>query len=80
MRGSLRIITIEREVSDGGKYHEADKHPEGTEDERFATAEVLNNVEADESRSEVDATQNHLCHIGVVDTCELQDQHTFQRK
>lgn len=55
-------------VSDGGEDQEAHGHPERTKDKALAATEMLNEVETEESRSDVDTTENHGGDERVLDT------------
>jgi hypothetical protein len=64
-------------VADGGEDHEADEHEAGAEDERLATAKVLDHVQAAERGAEVDGAQDDLGDERVGDTGSLEDGGTL---
>lgn len=67
--GSRRgVLEIQREVPDGGVDHETNEHPDGPGDERLATAEMLDDIEASKGGAEVHTTQDHLRDVAVADT------------
>lgn len=53
-----RVRVVELVVPDKGVDEEADKHPNGAEDQGFAATDVLNNPEADDGRCDVDGAKN----------------------
>lgn len=63
-----------------GEDHETDEHPDSTGDERFASAEVLDYVEAAEGGAEVDAAQDHLRYVGVADAGAVEDDGSLDRE
>lgn len=62
---SLRVLTIQAEVTDGSKDQEADKHPARADHQRLASTVVFNNVETNEGGSKVNGVQNDLRDEGV---------------
>lgn len=59
-RGLIWVFEIEKEVADGSKDEEANGHPDGTSNQRLATAKVFDNVQTDESDAKVDAVEDDL--------------------
>lgn len=58
--GVLRVVDVEAEVADGSEDDEADEHPQRTRDEGLTSTEVLDNVQTEEGRAEVDGVQDDL--------------------
>lgn len=75
--GVLGLGDVEHEVTDRSEDHEADEHPQGSEDQGLATTEVLNGVQTTEGASEVDSTQNALSNEAVGQTGTLEDGGTL---
>jgi hypothetical protein len=67
------VILVQGERSNRGKYHEADKHPDRSGDERLATTVMLDKIEADEGDAEIDSVENHLGDVRVVDPDRSED-------
>lgn len=55
------MLVVEREVADGREDEEADEHPGGAGEEGFAAAVVLDDVEAVEGDTKVDAVLEGVC-------------------
>jgi hypothetical protein len=71
--GVLGVTPVEGEVADRGEHHEAYEHPQGAANEGLAAAKVLDHVQAQEGGAEVDAAQDHLRHVAVLDPGALKD-------
>lgn len=69
--GAVRKLTdksVDQETADG---------PESTNDERHATAALLNDVETTESASNIDTAENDLGDVGVLKTDTAEDGRTI---
>lgn len=60
-----------------GEDHEADEHPDTTRDQRPASTEVLDHVQAPKRGTEVDPAEDHLCDEDVADTGPVEDRRTL---
>lgn len=54
-------------MADGSKDEEANEHPCASNHEGLATAIVFDNIQSVECRAKVDAIENHLRHVRIVD-------------
>lgn len=59
-------------MADIGEDEEHRRHPKPSDHQGLTTTVMLDNVEAIEGCAEVDAVQDHLGDIGVVDTSSLR--------
>ena len=70
-RGGIGVV--EREGPHGREDEEVDRHADAADDQGPASPEPLHDVQARERHAEVDAAQNHGCHVAVADAGGLED-------
>lgn len=71
--GAGRVDGVEDKVTDKRVDEEAHGHPQGTNDEGLAAANILDNPETGDSAANVDGTKNDLGNVRVLETGGLED-------